>query len=63
MYFTGSPSCNFGYYNYIYIWPYYIVIHMYVNAEILYKPCLFDVQIGLSFILIVILICQVHDWY
>ncbi len=26
--FTGSPCCNFSHYNYIYIWPYYIVIHM-----------------------------------
>ncbi len=26
--FTGSPCCNFSYYNYIYIWPYYIVIHL-----------------------------------
>ncbi len=25
--FTGSPCCNFSYYNYISIWPYYIVIH------------------------------------
>ncbi len=25
--FTGFPCCNFGYYNYICIWPYYIVIH------------------------------------
>ncbi len=25
--FTGSPCCNFSYYNYIYIWPFYIVIH------------------------------------
>ncbi len=26
--FTGSPSYNFGYYSYISIWPYYIVIHL-----------------------------------
>ncbi len=25
--FTGSPCCKFSYYNYISIWPYYIVIH------------------------------------
>ncbi len=25
--FTGSPHCNFTYYNYISIWLYYIVIH------------------------------------
>ncbi len=33
MCFTGSPYCifsycKFGYYNYISIWPYYIVIHL-----------------------------------
>ncbi len=27
--FTGSPCCKFSYYNYISIWPYYIVIHVY----------------------------------
>ncbi len=26
--FTGSPCCNFSYYNYISMWPYYIVIHL-----------------------------------
>ncbi len=28
--FTGSPCCNFSYYNFISIWPYYIVIHLYI---------------------------------
>ncbi len=27
LYFTGSPCYNVSYYNYISIWPYYIVIH------------------------------------
>ncbi len=31
---TGSPCCNFGYYNYISIWPYYIVIHLPVYVTI-----------------------------
>ncbi len=26
--FNGSPCCKFSYYNYISIWPYYIVIHL-----------------------------------
>ncbi len=25
--YIGSPCCNVSYYNYISIWPYYIVIH------------------------------------
>ncbi len=29
--FTGSPCCNFSYYNYISIWPYHIVIHLRVH--------------------------------
>ncbi len=36
--FTGSPYCKysyckFSYYNYISIWPYYIVIHMIIYRE------------------------------
>ncbi len=27
LYVTGSPCCNVSYYNYISIWPYYIVMH------------------------------------
>ncbi len=26
--FIGSPSCSVSYYNYISVWPYYIVIHL-----------------------------------
>ncbi len=33
LYFTGSPCCKFSYYNYISIWPYYIVIHL-INDHI-----------------------------
>ncbi len=32
LWFTGSPCCNFSYYNYISIWPYYIVIHFTLYA-------------------------------
>ncbi len=28
LYFTGSPCYNLSHYNYISIWPYYIVIHL-----------------------------------
>ncbi len=32
--FIGSPCCNFSYYNYISIWPYYIIIHLVVGGMI-----------------------------
>ncbi len=35
LWFTGSPYCNFSYYNYISIWPYYIVIHLNAKCEYL----------------------------
>ncbi len=30
LYFTGSPFCSVSYYNYISVWPYYIVIHLFI---------------------------------
>ncbi len=38
--FIGSPCCRFSYYNYISIWPYYIVIQMLYTGFNPLKPCL-----------------------
>ncbi len=40
--FTGSPYCifsycKFSYYNYISIWPYYIVIHLCMHNKFIFK--------------------------
>ncbi len=46
--FTGSHCCSVSYYNYISIWPYYIVIHYAICYSPLSVPSEDSIEIKIS---------------